>query len=321
MNEQKYIDAYHVIKNANNILLTIHAKPDGDAVSSANILIELLINLNKKFFAYSKDITPTSFDYLLHTEKISQNINNKNFFDFDVIIALDCGSLSRTNLIEQIKNKNKNQITIEFDHHPKVDDYANIEIREPQMSSTAEVLYYFLKYNKIKFNKNFANSILTGILTDTGNLLYDSTTSKTMDIVSEMLLYGAKYSQIIQNTWRNKSLNGLKVWGLAMKNLQINKKYNFAFSILTFEELEKNKVDEDEIEGIASFLSTLEDINVVLFLREEKKGKLKGSLRTSKKNIDVSKLAQKLGGGGHIKASGFNMDGEIKRINNKYIIN
>jgi len=321
MNEQKYIDAYQIIKNANNILLTIHAKPDGDAVASVNILIELLINLNKKFFAYSKNITPTSFDYLLHTEKISQNINNKNFSDFDVIIALDCGSLSRTNLIEQIKNKNKNQITIEFDHHPKIDDYANIEIREPQMSSTAEVLYYFLKYNKIKFNKNFANSILTGILTDTGNLLYDSTTSKTMDIVSEMLLYGAKYSQIIQNTWRNKSLNGLKVWGLAMKNLQINKKYNFAFSILTFEELEKNKADEDEMEGIAGFLSTLEDVDGILFLREEKKGKLKGRLRTSKKNIDVSKLAKKLGGGGHIKASGFNMDGEIKKINNKYIIN
>ncbi len=321
MNEQKYTDAYQIIKNANNILLTIHAKPDGDAVASANVLIELLINLNKNFFAYSKDIVPLSFDYLLHTEKISQNINNEKFSDFDVIITLDCGSLSRTNLIKQIKNKNKNQITIEFDHHPKIDDYANIEIREPQMSSTAEVLYYFLKYNKIKYNKNFANSILTGILTDTGNLLYDSTTSKTMDIVSEMLLHGAKYSQIIQNTWRNKSLNGLKVWGLAMKNLQINKKYNFAFSILTFEELEKNKADEDEMDGIASFLSTLEDVDGILFLREEKKGKLKGSLRTSKKNIDVSKLAKKLGGGGHTKTSGFNMDGEIKKNNNKYIIN
>ena len=321
MNEQKYIDAYEIIKNANNILLTIHAKPDGDAIAGANVLIELLINLNKKFFAYSKDIPPIAFNYLWHTEKISQNINNKNFSDFDLIIALDCGSLSRTNLIDEIKNKNKKQIIIEFDHHPKVDDYANIEIRESQMSSTAEVLYYFLKYNKIKFNKNFANSILTGILTDTGNLLYDSTTSKTMDIVSEMLLYGAKYSQIIQNTWRNKSLNGLKAWGLAMKNLQINKKYNFAFSILTFEELEKNKADEDEMEGIASFLSTLEDVDGILFLREEQKGKLKGSLRTSKKDIDVSKLAKKLGGGGHIKASGFNMDGEIKKINNKYIIN
>ena len=69
-----------------------------------------------------------------------------------------------------------------------------------------EIIYKFLTVNKIRFNKNFANCILTGILTDTGNFLYPSTTNETIEIASKMLVYGARFPVITENTYKNKNM-------------------------------------------------------------------------------------------------------------------
>lgn len=309
--------AYEAISKANNILLVTHNRPDGDALSSVSAMIELLKNLDKKFFAFCLDLPPYQYDFLPNMGLISNDLGKINFNAFDLIIALDCGSLSRTNLEKEIKNRNKNQKFIEFDHHPKVDNFTDIELRDTEAAATAEVLYSFFRYNKIKITKNIANCILTGILTDTANFLYPSTTSHTIKIASTMLLRGARLPKIMENTWRNKSLSALKLWGIAMSRLQINKKYNFAFSLLTKEEIEKSKATEEEMDGISGFLSNLHGVNGLLFLREEN-GIIKGSLRTAHPKINVSELAAALGGGGHAKASGFTIKGKFKKTNNKW---
>lgn len=301
------------IKKANKIFLVTHDRPDGDAVSSICALSELLIQLDKQFFAFCQDLPPSVYSFLPHSEIISDDRKKIKFSEYDLIIALDCGSLARTNITSYIKNKKPEQYVIEFDHHPKIDDYANLEIRDSQASSTAEILYSFFKENKIKINKNIANCLLTGIMTDTGNLLYNSTSDKTVKISSELLLYGAKFPTILENTWRNKTLAGMKLWGRAIQNLKINKKYNFAYTVLTYQELSNEMVAEEELEGLSGFLSSLYGVKALLVLREEKPDFFKGSLRTSRDDIDVSKLAIKLGGGGHIRASGFKIFGKLTK--------
>jgi len=310
---KKYQKAYELIKNADNILIATHDRPDGDALASTCAIIELAESLNKNFFAYCLNTPPTQFNFLPHVEKIKSEIREFDFFNYDLIITLDCGSLNRTNLAKEIINKKEGQIVIEFDHHPKIDNYADIEIKRPELSSTTEVLYYLFKYNRIKFTKNIANCILTGIATDTAYFIYPVTTEKTIDIASEMLLYGAKFPSILEHTWRNKSLEAMRIWGSAMNNLKINKKYNFAFSVLSNKNLSENKVSEEELEGVAGFLSNLYGVKGLLLLREEKKGLIKGSLRTSHPKINIAILAQILGGGGHPKASGFYAEGELKK--------
>lgn len=317
MFKERHKMAYTAIQKANNILLVTHNRPDGDALSSVSAMIELLKELNKKYFAFCLDLPTRQFDFLLNMDEISNDKNKFNFSDFDLIIALDCGSLSRTNLEQEIKQRRKNQIFIEFDHHPKVDDFTDIEIRDQEAAATGEVIYNFFRVNKIKITKNIANCILTGILTDTANFLYPSTTSSTIKIASTMLLRGARMPKIMENTWRNKSLSALKLWGIAMTRLKINKKYNFAFSILTKDEIDKSKATEDEMDGISGFLSNLHGVNGLLLLREED-GIVKGSFRTAHPKINLSELAKTLGGGGHAKASGFTIKGKIQKIDGKW---
>ncbi len=309
-----YSKIFQQIKKAQNILLVTHDAPDGDALAAACLMIELMESLAKPHIAYCYDEPPRQFNFLPHVEKIISD-KNFNFSDFDLIIALDCGGINRTKLANEINGRAKNQRVIDIDHHPKLDDYADLELRDPRAAATTEVLYNFLKANRIKINKNIANCVLTGILTDTANFLYPSTSQQTVGIASEMLIKGAKMPQIMENTWRNKSLSSMKLWGKAMSRLKINSEYNFASSILTLEEIAKSGADEEELEGIAGFISNLDDVKAVVFLREQPNGVIKGSLRTSRRDIDVSLLAQRLNGGGHSKASGFKIEGRLEETN------
>ncbi len=316
MNKYLHIQAYKKIKNARQVLLATHEKPDGDALSSIGIMIELLEKLQKPYFAFCADEPPFQFNFLPHIEKIKTNKNKIKPRQYDLFISLDCGHINRTNLSEKLNHYENKPFIIEFDHHIKIEDVANIEIRNPVAAATTEVLYDFLKINKITLNKNIANCILTGILTDTAFFLYPSTSNKTITIASEMLELGARFPQIIENTWRNKSLGAMQAWGKALANISLNKKYGLAFSVLTKKDIEESRATEEELEGIAGFMSNLEGVKAIMLLREEPDGKIKGSLRTSRPNIDVSVLAYALGGGGHKKASGFKIKGKLIKKKN-----
>ncbi|MCK5211330.1 bifunctional oligoribonuclease/PAP phosphatase NrnA [Candidatus Parcubacteria bacterium] len=320
MLDNKHKEALKKIKAANNILLVTHYRPDGDALASICAMGDVLDSFGKKFTAFCKDQPPTPYSFLPGVEKITSDKGKLNFFSFDLIIALDCGELSRTALVDEISTRNSKQIFIEFDHHPRVDDYSDLEIRTTEISSTSELLYDFCKANKIKISKNIATCVLTGILTDTGNLMYDSTSDKTIKVASDMLVYGARFPTILDNTQRNKSIGGLKIWGIAMHRLSINKKYNIAFTVLTRKDFIKTKASDEEMEGVPGYLSNLAETDAILFLRETEDGKIKGSLRSTSDKVDVSALAKKLGGGGHTKASAFMLDAKLVKDGERYYV-
>jgi len=322
---QQFVKAYTKIKTANRVLVISHINPDGDALSSASVFLELLNNLEIEVVGFCPGKKDVTFDYLPHQTKIiNHQTDLPDLVNFDLIVVLDCGSLSRTGLAEEILELKKLDIRpyiIEFDHHPKMDDYSDLEIRDPEKAATAEIIYDFFKENKIGFNKNSANCILTGILTDTGNFLYPNSSEHNLEIASHMMSCGAQFPKIVNNVLRNKNFLVMKLWGMAMNNLRVNKKYNIAYSVITKDDLlELNKLGTpEEVEhflhsdvfgDITGFLGNLSDVQAVMLLREED-GKIKGSLRTSRPEMDISGLAKHLGGGGHPKASGFSMSGQI----------
>jgi phosphoesterase RecJ-like protein len=322
---EKYRLAYNKIKEADNILLLTHQRPDGDALSSMCAFTLLLDRLHKNYAAFCYDRPSAAFHFLPNIEKITtvppefgkesgKKRSGKYFSDFDLIVILDCGSIHRTGLGEEIiRHKDQNQFLLEFDHHPKVEDEGDLEIRKPEAASTTEVLYYFFQKNNITIDKDIANCLLTGILTDTANFLHPTTTKSSINIASRMLLLGASFPKITKKTWQNKSLSSMKLQGIALDNLKVNKKYNMAFTVLTYEDIERYKDGKESFDSIAGFLSNINGVKAVLFLREEERGKIKGSLRAIDPNIDISRLAALLGGGGHAKASGFMIEGNIEK--------
>jgi phosphoesterase RecJ-like protein len=323
--EQLYTSAYKAIRSGKNILLVTHFNPDGDGLSSACALAEYLSSTNQQYTLYCQTEPAKTFGFLPHVDefifkedlqKIQKPELPINFADYDLIIVLDCGALSRTKLEVELTQRRPDQIVIEFDHHPHVDSYANIEIRETTSAATAEVVYNFFQINKIHLNKTIANILMTGLVTDTANFLYPSTSEDTIRAASELISHGAHLPRITDYTLRNKSLEAMKLWGRIMASLQINAKYNLAITVLPKEEFFNNQIDKEELEGVSGFLSNLYGVSGLLFLREEGDGLLRGSLRTSHPKIDISRLAKLFGGGGHAKASGFLFKGELEKTKN-----
>jgi len=329
---EKFKQAYQEIEKAETILLVSHVHPDADALSSLGIMIDLLESLGKDYLAYAKD-KEGGYDYLPHEDKIASSLpTGFDLLNFDLIIALDCGSMARTGLGPQMNNilplpLIKRPVIIEFDHHPKTDDYADLEIRLPELTSNTEVLYHFLKINNLSLNKNLANCLLAGILADTGNFLYPATSDAAIKISAEMLNYGAQLPKIVQSTYQNKDLLSMKIWGLALKNLKINQKYNLAVSVLTQIEIQtiaqelEVEISNDIFGDIVGFLSNLGGVKGVLLIREEADNRFKGNLRSAHPGIDMAKLAGVFGGGGHPKASGFLLGGSINRVNDGWTVN
>jgi phosphoesterase RecJ-like protein len=320
---------YARLLNARRVLVVGHVNPDGDALASMAAVLELLGRLDKPMAAYAKDKQASNFYFLPHEDEVRGVWpENWNLSDFDMLVTVDCGSLSRTSLEAEIKALTPEQraaiFIAEFDHHPQIDDFADATLRFPSLASTTEVLYDFFKANDIALDRNLAECVLTGILTDTSNFLYPSTSDETVTIASEMLKYGARFGKILQLSSQNKSWLLMKIMALALNNLAINNKYEIAVSVIALADLAT--IDLKEFMGpahvhelneiyneVVAFLSNLGGVRAVLLLRESEPGHFKGSWRSAHPEANVATLARYLGGGGHAKAAGFSFDGQVAK--------
>jgi phosphoesterase RecJ-like protein len=296
--------------------------PDADAIASVGAMLEIASNLGLGVYAYAERKPIGDYEFIPNENLISITAPT-DLWLFDVILILDCGSISRTGLEEPLRALIsaerdspviKRPYLIEFDHHQPQASYADLEIRLPDKASTTEIIYHFLKANNLEITKSLANCILTGLMTDTGHFLHANASREAIAISSEMLLRGASLPKIVSHTVNNKSFSALKIWGRVLENMRLNSDTGLASSALTAPELKELlapvdfKIESDLFGDIVSFLSALSGVRVALLLREEH-GHVKGSLRTNDDEIDVAKIASNWGGGGHKKAAGFTIEG------------
>jgi phosphoesterase RecJ-like protein len=163
--------------------------------------------------------------------------------------------------------------------------------------------------------------LLTGIVTDTGNFAYQSTTKQSIETASRLLSIGADFDGISKANIYNKTIDILKLWGVVMRRIVFNKELKMVTTVLFKKDLEDLKLSEEAGEGISNYLNNLSKKNKLsLLLKEYEIGKVKGSLRTTRDDIDVSAIAQQFGGGGHKKAAGFEVEGKLVFNNGQWQI-
>ncbi|MFA5754640.1 MAG: DHH family phosphoesterase [Patescibacteria group bacterium] len=318
--------AFHKIKEAQRILLIGHVSPDADALASLGAMIEIAKTNGIGSYAFAERKPIGAYSFIPYIEEINEQAPD-DLLSFEVILILDCGSISRTGLEARIRTLLKAEregriikrpYLIEFDHHQAQEPYADLEIRLPDKASTTEIIYHFLIANQLDITKNIANCILIGLMTDTGHFLHANSSREAIAVSSEMLLRGASLPKIVEHTVRNKSFSSLKVWGRVLENMAFNSDTGLASSAMTAQELkellpaEEASLDPDLFGDIVSFMSTLQGVRVALLLREEKDF-VKGSLRTTDDDIDLTKIAGMFGGGGHKKAAGFSRPGRLAK--------
>lgn len=318
MNKDAHSHFFDTLTATTSVLVTTHENPDGDALASVCLCSEFLTAAGKSVQIFCKDVPDKSFAFLPHIEKICSKKNALALTSIDAVVVLDCASLKRTGLSDEIKNLK--QPIINIDHHRSNENFGKINIIDAGAVSTTQILYELLKEQRQDITKSMATCILTGILTDSGNFAYAPTNTQTFDIAGEMLTRGANVRGIITYTQKNKRLTTLKIWGLALSRLRYNPTYDIAATVLTQQDLKQFGVSKEDLEGLSNFLNTLKDAKIILVLYELPDGRVKGSLRTAREDVDVCRLAQVFGGGGHVKAAGFEVEGRLENTASGWIV-
>ncbi len=300
-------------KDNQKFLLIAHDRPDGDTIASALAMRQLLESQGKKVTVVCLQEVPEVFKFLLGWQKVKTDFL---LGDFETIILLDTGDLRRTGYYDRLlQAKSQGVPIVNIDHHPKNDIWklAKINIVDEKVSSTCEIIYDIYQKLGEKIDSATATILLTGIYTDTGGFQHSNTAPRTLEVASKLLSSGAQLKQISQKISNYRSLAMLKLWGIVLDRIEHRSELGLVYSIITQSDIKKIGAKEDDLAGVVNLISTIPGEQAALLLYELPDGKVKGSLRTESDKIDVAKIAGLFGGGGHKKASGFVIDGKLKK--------
>jgi len=292
------------------ILLVTHQDPDGDALGSMVALALVFSRMGKEVYPVLSTQVPSCFLFLEGINLLQKGPERNS----DLLIVLDHAESKRSEMGLEILELMSQRCSVLIDHHPKGDlwDIAHLNFANPLAASTTEILYFLFQSLEIPINHHVATALLTGLLTDTNIFCNSNTTALSLRIAAHLVSLGAKRGEIIRHVFGGKNSDVLRLWGRALSRLRYNKKYSLLVTFLKSEDFLECGVPEEAASGIVNFLNlNLFGPSLVLLL-VERTGKIKGSLRTQKENLDLSQLAQILGGGGHKKAAGFEVEGQLK---------
>jgi len=299
------------ITSAKQIAVISHQGPDGDALGSLTALAEVLQIWQKPYSLFCVTPAPETFTWLPNIAQLQTDPQIFNKYRFDLIIIIDSGSLVYAGVAELLTNLDYKYQLLNIDHHASNNGYGDINYVDIKASSTCEIIYNLIRAWQFPLNKNIATSLLNGIMTDTGMLTNPATSDHSLIIASRLMKFGANIQKITTRNMRNKSTDMLKLWGIALERLVYNPDLHSVATCLTQEDFKKLAITSDSLDGLANFLSQLKNVNFTMVLVEQPDQIIKGSLRTTLDNIDVSALAAELGGGGHRKAAGFTISGKL----------
>ena len=307
------------LKGSNDdFIVTSHISPDGDNIGSTLSMYYALNTLGKNVYYVLDDNPPQNLKFLVQDINILKS-EEVNLNDYN-IIALDCGDKNRICLSQDLIDNAKSIICI--DHHASNDYYGDFNYVDIEASSTCELVYNLLvEYEKVEnrniIDENIATCLYTGLVTDTGNFVYSNTHPSSFEMAKELLLKGAKKDTIIQRVFQSNPYNYYKLLGEALNTLDIVDG-KIASIMINKDMLKRNVISFNDVDGITPYTRDIEGVEVGILLKEKKENEVKVSLR-SKSYIDVSKIAQSFGGGGHIRAAGCTIYSSIEEAKKQIV--
>ncbi len=294
------------IKKSNNVALFTHLNPDFDALGSTYALLYALRNQGKKVQLFVTDELTYKQKLLFDEKEIcKETISNLNF---DLVITTDTPSINRLgDFGDFVKNFNEeNKIII--DHHQNIDLKGSFNFINTDFSSSCEMIFIILKYCNFKITKEIASFLYTGLSSDTNSFVNTNTNSFSFYVAQNLSEYGANLSYINEKLYRTKTRKGIAFKKYLLSNYK--EEDDIAYCLINKQQLEILNGDKNDCSGFSSELISFENINISFSIVESKEGYFEISFR-SKAGHDVRKIANTLGGGGHICASGakiFNND-------------
>jgi phosphoesterase RecJ-like protein len=289
------------IEQRDRFLLTSHARPDGDAIGSALACCQLLRAMGKQADVVLHDAVPRIYRSLPFADQVLQS--NTVQGDYDAAIILECDSIHRTRLAGL-----EDRFLISIDHHVSGRPFAHVNWIDPHAVATAEMVFRLGREAGMPLSPEIATCLYTALMTDTGSFMFQGTSENTFALARELVLAGADPAHCARGIYFAHSEAKMRLLGEALRNLKTEG--HIGWTWVMHKQMERYGAREEDCEGLVNYVLSIGEVEVAAFFRELPEGRFRVSLR-SKGKLDVARVAERFGGGGHECASGCSLEGPL----------
>ncbi|EYE88181.1 hypothetical protein Q428_09120 [Fervidicella metallireducens AeB] len=298
-----------IILDKNSFAIVSHTSPDGDSMGSMLAVYNQLLSMGKNADVFVEEDLPMKYSFLSGFGSIKKySISNKSY---ECVFVLDCGDIDRLGLCKDVLNRA--DVVINIDHHISNTLFGHLNLVDSNASSVGEIIYQLFKVNGYHISKEIAGCLYTSIVSDTGGFKYSNTTSITLSIVGDLINTNIDFSDIYNKIFNVKTLSQIKLMSKVTSTLELHFDNRVSILILTENMLKECNANEDDASEFINIGRDIEEVEVAILIKEKNINSCRVSLR-SKKYVDVAKIASMFGGGGHIRAAGCTIEGNIDDV-------
>ena len=310
MTPSSFSDVANALAKYDRVVLSSHARPDGDSIGSQLALSHALQHLGKTVRIINHDPPPPYLHSLPGVSAIE--ISDTVEHGYDAAIILECGMLSRT----EVNGLDRNVI-INVDHHLGNGMYGHYNWHDDTAAACAEQVHDLINELGISLTSEIAINLYVGILTDTGSFRHANITPRTFNICRRIAATGIDVAEVSATVYQNSSVGKVKLTGALLDQMQLC--YDNRIAILRINEslIQKTGCPPNDMEGLINMPLSAKSVQAVIMIRTEAID-TRVSMR-SKNNVDVREIAVSYGGGGHRNAAGFSTQIPQSELESKLI--
>ena len=297
-----------LIATGSSFLITTHESPDGDAIGSALALANYLLEIGKDVTVHICDPVPEVYRFLPLADVVTTSLPDCHY---DLCFVLDAGEFRRAG--KQIAACRRIGSFINIDHHKTCENFGVVNLIDPQAAATGVLIHRLINAAGGSISLATATCIYVALITDTGSFRYSNANPEAFAVAGEMIEKGVNAWDISSRLYESQPRARIELLSLALATLAFSECGRFASLTVTLDMYEKTGTDAELTDGFINYPRSVRGVEVAIFFRELSEKSFKVGFR-SKGAVDVSRLAEGSGGGGHHNAAGCIVDGSIETV-------
>jgi len=297
-----------VLRGHQSFVLLSHVRPDGDAIGSQIALGTALLEMGKSVRLINEDGLPESLAFLAGSELIE--LPPAAPVACAVAIALDTATKPRLGE-RALHATSRATLWLNIDHHISNPRYGDLNLIDSTSPATGQILYDLITRLNLPLPATARDALYVAVSTDTGSFQYPSTTAHTYELAADLIRRGLNVGQINSQTYDELPFRRLELLRALLGTLELTPDGLVAHWELCHHMRLDLALRPEDSEGLIDTIRAIRGVQVAVFFEELSDGKIRVSMRSKDRRLDVCQIAMEFGGGGHALAAGLRMPGPL----------
>lgn len=300
-----------LIESKRRFAITSHIRPDGDSLGSSLGLYWLLVALGKEAELIMRDAVPHAYQKLPGTElvRVTPSVDR----EYDAVFVIECSDITRPGLIDLDK-----QLVVNIDHHSTTALFGDINWIDSTASAVGEMIFNLCKALGVRITREIAECVYTALITDTGSFHYANTSERTFKVASELVRAGVKPAKVSQAVFANYPWSKIELMSEVLATVRRDDSGRVAWLAQTLDMQDRAHASDEDGDGFVNYPMSCGEVEACAFFKETAPDTYRVSLR-SKCDVNVARIAERFGGGGHRNAAGCTFQGKLEEAERQIV--